>query len=357
MKKVGIITINDFNNYGNRVQCYAVQELLRKNGVECENIYNTGLSKKQRIKKYTLKFIKFVLNRGNERNLYKRSKVFKKFNNNIIFSKYKVKNGKYSARLNEEYDLFIVGSDQVWNPDFLTTSDADFLTFADNSKKIAFSASFGVNKLPEAKKDYYKKKLEVFKFISVREEAGKKIIDDLGIKNDVKVLVDPTMLLPEDNWNKVMNKPAQYNGEKYILTYFIGNLSDERKSEIERIATKNKWKIINLLDKNDPFYISGPGEFLWLEKHAELICTDSFHSSVFAILFGKPFIVFSREDSYASMNSRLDTLLSKFNLESRKYNGGISEDMLDCNYDEAKKILEEERKRAYSFLEGTLRGK
>ena len=117
--------------------------------------------------------------------------------------------------------------------------------------------------------------------MSVREDTGKKIIEDLTNRDDIEVLIDPTMLLTIERWENVMKKPEQYRGEKYILCYFLGNLSDEKKEAINAIAKEKKCKIINLLDKNDLYYSSGPSEFLWLEKNAELICTDSFHSSVF----------------------------------------------------------------------------
>ena len=89
-----------------------------------------------------------------------------------------------------------------------------------------------------------------------------------------------------------------------------------------KIAKEKNCKVINLLDKNDPYYVSGPSEFLWLEKHADLICTDSYHSSVFAILYNRPFVVFDRDQVGAdNMGSRIDTLLSKFELKNRKFNG------------------------------------
>ena len=105
---------------------------------------------------------------------------------------------------------------------------------------------------------------------------------------------------------------------KYILNYFLGNLSPKRRKEIERVAKENNCEIINILDKNDPLYVSGPSEFLYLEKNAFLICTDSFHSSVFAILYNRPFVVFDREEKgIENMGSRIDTLINKFKMNNR----------------------------------------
>ena len=167
------------------------------------------------------------------------------------------------------------------------------------------------------------------------------------------------MLLTSEEWDKVSKRPEQiylFNGRKYILNYFLGNLSEQRKTEIERIAKENDCEIINILDEKDPFFVSGPSEFLYLEKNAFLICTDSFHSSVFAILYNRPFVIFDREqEGVEKMNSRIDTLISKFNLKNRKYNGSkITKENLEHDYTEAYKILEEERKKSDAFLKKAL---
>ena len=163
------------------------------------------------------------------------------------------------------------------------------------------------------------------------------------------------MLLVDKEWDKVSKKPDMLKQGKYILNYFLGDLSEFRKNEIERIAKENNCEIINILDKNSSFYECGPSEFLWLEKNAFLICTDSFHSSVFALLYDRPFIIFDREQSgIENMNSRLDTLVNKFNLKNRKFKDKITEENLNHDYTEAYKILEKERKKAEDFLKKAL---
>ena len=189
----------------------------------------------------------------------------------------------------------------------------------------------------------------------MREDAGKQIFEELTDRKDVQVLVDPTMLLPSEEWDKVSKKPKQLKTNKYILNYFLGNISEERNNEINRIAKENNCEIINILDSKSPFYQTGPSEFLYLEKNAFLICTDSFHSCVFAILFNRPFIVFDREDSMEKMNSRLETLLNRFKLEDRWYDNKIKEEQLKIDYTETYNILEKERIRAKEFIEKSLK--
>ena len=202
---------------------------------------------------------------------------------------------------------------------------------------------------------FAKERFLKFKAISVREDKGKEIIEDLTGRKDIEVLVDPTMLLTSDEWDKVAKRPEQLQRDKYILTYFLGELSDSRKKEIQRIAKENDCEVINLLDENDAFFATGPSEFLYLEKNAFLICTDSFHSSIFAILYNRPFVIFNREGNVQGMNSRIETLLSKFKLENREYNGkNITNENLHHDYTEAYKILEQEREKSKNFLQKAL---
>lgn len=364
MKKIAIITLQGCN-YGNRLQNYAVQQKYKNYNADVYTLKNIALfnSRNHRIVKsikLCFSFIKSEIKRDgvyrftNSKGTKKREKKFIDFNRKFItFSK-----EIFSFRKNYNYDLYIVGSDQVWNP-YFGLKDLGLLNFdMQNSKKISFSASIGVDEIPIPLKKKFANAIKNFDYISVREDKAKEIINSLGIEKDINVLVDPTMLLTADEWDKVSRKPKQLDNvteKKYILNYFLGKLSETRKKEIERIARENNCHIINILDKKDPFYVSGPSEFLYLEKNAFLICTDSFHSSVFAILYNRPFIVFDREDNVEKMNSRIDTLLKKFQLENRKYNGkNITKGNLEHDYNQAYIILDKERKKSEDFIKKTL---
>lgn len=351
MKSIGIITINDNNNYGNRLQNYATQEFVKKINVEATTIRNNPtLNTKNKFYLRIAKYIKEkILKKSNDKS--ERYNKFSEFNKNIIFSK---KNVTPYSKIKNTYDYFIVGSDQVWNPNFSRLRDVDLLTFANDNQKISFAASFGISELPESYDKKVKEELLKFQAISVREDAGKKIVENLTGRTDIEVLIDPTMLLTAEEWDKVSKRPKQLKTDKYILNYFLGELSEDRKKEIEKIAKENNCEIINILDKKSPFYQTGPSEFLYLEKNAFLICTDSFHSSVFAILYNRPFIVFNREDKNVSMNSRIETLIRKFNLENREFTGKITKENLNHDYTKAYEILEKEREKSMRFLKKAL---
>ena len=345
MKKIGIITLNGNNNFGNKLQNYALKHVLENYDYNVDTIW---FKEEHNIKK---NFIKKLLIFKKK---YKREMIFENFTKKYL-------NRKIFNNKIDNFSNFIVGSDQVWNYKFSGVNQnfgRYFLDFSPKEKNIAYAASIGLSEIEGKYQDIFKEGLNNITHISVREESAKQIIKELTNKK-IEVLIDPTMLLTAHEWDIIAKKPTQLDklkNKRYILNYFLGELSEKKQKEIERIANENNCEIINILDKEDSFYISGPSEFLYLEKNAFLICTDSFHSSVFAILFDRPFIVFDREhNGVKSMGSRIDTLLTKFKLENRRFNGEkITKEDLNHDYAKAYEILEEERKKSVKFLKKAL---
>lgn len=356
-KKIAVLSIYDLDNFGNRLQSVAVYKLLKKVNCEPEIVEIDKIGKKElisRLLKKTLRFSKINFESV-------RLPLFRKFNKNIKNSKYKIQwfLGKevVDKGMDDAYDFFIVGSDQVWNPEF-AGDGFYFLDFVkENKKKIAFSASVGVTDISKNYEDKMRLNLKKFNAVSVREQQANDLITSLTGRDDIVTLVDPTMMIDPSEWSKLTNIPPMYNGEKFILNYFLGNQSPERRKIIEDYAKKVGYKVINILEKDDPFYASGPAEFLWLEKNAELICTDSFHSSVFGILFNTPFLVFDREDASKNMSSRLDNLLRIFDLNDRKFVGKeLADSYLNIDYSGAHEKLLSEKKRGLDFLINAIEG-
>lgn len=345
--KVGIVTLNGNNNFGNKLQNYATQTIFESLGCDVETIpWYYDRCKFIRVGK---DFIKGIID--------KRYRNFLIFDKKIKYSNYKLFSHKdISSKMEKDYDFFSVGSDQVWNPNIGLNYYFYLLSFASSNKRISFSASIGSDNVSDNYKELYSQCISKFKAISVREDKGKEIIYDLTSRDDIEVLVDPTMLLSVKQWDLISKKPKKLNNKKFILNYFLGDLTDNIKNSIDNFAEENNCYVINILDKNDPFYNCGPSEFLYLEKNAYLICTDSFHSSVFAILYDRPFIVFERnQNGLVSINSRIDTLIEKFKLKNRRYNGKeITKDNLNHDYTEAYKILQKERKKSEEFLKKAL---
>lgn len=343
MKKIGIYTLNSNDNYGNKLQNYALKKSIEKYGYNVETIW---FEEEYSLIKTIIKEILF------HNKKYHRQTKFEKFTRKYLNRK--IFNGDSNY-----YDYFVVGSDQVWNYNFKGVKNKlskYFLKFSPMKKNIAYAASIGVDTIDDKFREKFIDGMKNIKNISVREDQAAIALKDGITDKEIEVVLDPTMLLTKEEWEKIMKKPKQIKNKKYILNYFLGEQSIEKKSVIEKIAQENDCEIINILDKNDPYYTCDPSEFLYLEKNAFLICTDSFHSSVFSIIFDRPFVVFYREqDGVKSMGSRIDTLISKFCLENRVYNGKkITKENLSHNYSKAYKILEKEKEKSLKFIEKSL---
>ncbi|WP_304153462.1 polysaccharide pyruvyl transferase family protein [Megamonas hypermegale] len=369
--KIGILTLNTHNNYGNRLQNYALRKVLLNYADVVDTIWfekNNYLPDK---KIWNIKNIaKYILNWKDSRmylNKYYIRDCIREYNIKTFSDKYIPIKYDFCIKedLNNKYDYFIVGSDQVWNPNLWGFSNNDkdfFLNFADKNKRIAYAASFGIEKIPEEKVNLFKDGLKSMKAISVREKEGMKIVKNL-INRDVSIVVDPTMLLGKKDWHDIGEKPGWYNGEKYILTYFLGkaNKYENLNSIISSLSREKGWKVYNLLDKNSfNTYVSTVEEFIYLIEHAELICADSFHATVCSILMERPFLVVNcNNNEKNNMSSRLFTLLSLFGFEDRfltvENDKNLSiDDIFEINYSKVNNILNRERKKAISYIETSL---
>lgn len=346
MKKVAIVTIQSIN-YGNRLQNYALSKYLSRY-CKCETLY-TGEGRNSYLGKIKQKV----------RALRKKNKVdyFCKFDLNIPYSKYIVKSEGNKELINN-YDYFVTGSDQVWNPLFNFIGNREFLTFAKPQQRVAYAASIGINELPLKYVESYRERLSSFRAISVREDSGAKIIEKL-IGQEVPVLLDPTMLLDKKDWIEVSRKSKYQPKNKYIFKYILGNNNEQYDEWINKIARENQWEIFELndVDNGDDKAI-GPAEFIDLIKNSELVCTDSFHGTVFSILFEKKFITFDRsiQEGFGKMSSRLDTLLKLFDMERYRITkvDDIKSFNFEYNFENINNILMKERKKSEMFIKKAL---
>lgn len=207
-----------------------------------------------------------------------RKSNFQKFSMDYLnYSKLKLSaTQKCKVQEIDQYDAFICGSDQVWNPIYQDVSKIRFLTFAKPNKRIALAPSFGVAEIPESRKKIYTEWLQGIDFLSVREESGAKIIKEL-VGRKVPVLIDPTLMLKVEEWDQIANKPVGFDKKLYLLTYFLGNKTKTYEKEIKKLAYEKNLQIVDLSEISKfEYYTYGPAEFLWLVKNAEYICTDSF---------------------------------------------------------------------------------
>lgn len=372
MGKIGIITLNGYFNYGNRLQNYALEQVLRSIGFKVETIIvdNKNLDVPINRKKFLDKIkgkkgkdliffsknkIKKYLYNQNHLNL-QREEIFKEFSLKYLSeTDFTISEKNIPQDLLNRYDYFITGSDQVWNPNYTSGSSIYFLTFAPKNKRISYAASFGVSEIPEEYIDNYKKWLSEMPHLSVREEAGAKIVKDLTGR-EATVSLDPTMLLTKEQWLSISQVPSHKLIKGYLLTYFLGNIPKERENLLKDIAKRNDLEIVNLARVKEKIpYLTGPSEFIDYIDSASVFCTDSFHGAAFSILLETPFIVFERIDNSPSMNSRIETLLTKFKLESRLVqNIKSNEQIFEIDYSHVPPILQKERDSSINYLKNAL---
>lgn len=324
--KVGIctITIQEDNenayNYGNRLQNYALQYFLNKNGCDSETIryrFNSpgymlasSVTNKENIAQLVSDTIRIV-----KRNIYKRTIQLKRNERKRKLDSFSKKHIKCSStvydansdfrQLNENLDCFITGSDQVWNPYCEGSNAFYYLTFADKYKRIAYAPSIGVNSIPKEAEKNFKRWVMDIPYLSVREDVGVKLLyDNAGV--EAKLVCDPVFLLSKEEWSEITHP---IKNKKYFAVYILGKKSVELKKSIkklERITGLKSFDIYTRDDVNSQF--AGIEEFLGFIMNAEFLVTDSFHGTAFSLIFGTPMIITERSGG-PKMNSRIDSIL------------------------------------------------
>ncbi|MFA7689664.1 MAG: polysaccharide pyruvyl transferase family protein [Methanofastidiosum sp.] len=381
MKKIAIITLNDYKNFGNRLQNYATQEVLAFLGFIVETIpvdltvKNSKINKTRGIKKiivmgskvrrsglnlktfkkillFTSAYLKKAKDGSNQE---KRIKTFKDFTLNYIReTNYVLSESNIPENLGDKYDYFIAGSDQIWNPFFTNGSSIYFLAFAPQNKRVAYSASFGLSEMPTIHIENYRLGLSEIHRISVREKDGAGIVKELTGK-DVIVTLDPTIMITKNKWLTIAKESKHNPRCNYLLTYFLGDINKDAKQKIKYIAKNNNLKIIHLNNpRNSETYIIGPSEFIDYINSASLVCTDSYHGSIFSILLERPFVVFERTVKDFSMYSRIETLLDKFDLNNRKDVNIKDNQVFDIDFESVRPIIDIEREKALNYLKEAL---
>lgn len=319
MKKAAIITLTKDLNYGNRLQNYAVEQLIGQRGYQAATLFNTMWS----VYKSTSRFKSYVgipltwLKNRKLGILRQTIALFDRFNEQFIHLAEEYDRNSSMNYILNKYDVFITGSDQVWNPYWNFIGEKEYLTFVAGKKKIALSASFGVSKIPENRKKEIAHWLNGLDAISVRETRAAEIVKELTGK-DVQILIDPTMCISDKKWLRIAKKPLFFAHKQYVLMYVLGKMPKECLATVLQYCEKTGSDLVVLKDnkigENCPI---GPREYLYLIANAKYVITDSFHGSVFSILFHRNFAVFHRssKEKNEDMMSRLDTLLSRFSLE------------------------------------------
>lgn len=332
--KIGIITYNRIYNFGSVLQTYALNKYLNNQGVNAETInYVQEYQEEKNQSLYfpngsIMNFFRNVQIHHYHKQLERSRNGFHEFRNNYIQESPKQYDKQHMDELNDKYDLFICGSDQIWNQRYAGFDVNYLLSFVkDKQRCISYAASIGNSQLTEEESKTIESHLKDFKYISVREDSAANLIEPL-IHRRPDVVVDPVFLLTEGQWNEIttssrINKP-------YALCYFIGDIPGMRQfaREMQRNVKMDLVVIrMNLRDwigRYIRLYETTPSEFVDLIRSANIVFTNSYHATAFSIIFKKKFWVYSYQQKGFSSQTRIEYLLELCGLPERMINSSSS---------------------------------
>ncbi len=383
MKKLGICICYQVKNYGSQLQSYATTVELKRRGIDFEiirykkkftpklilslipRLFNPVFVSERFFLRYPKK-IRLKLDREFNKNNSLRNSCLSKFSQERFTDLSPVYYGYDElCKASKNYDGVMVGSDQLWAPSGITSNFYNLMFVDDNVLKISYAASMGVKRIKKKLHKLYSTFLSRMDFVSVRENTAKKLVEELST-NTAEVVVDPVLLLTGDDWLHEIPDKKLYD-EPYIFAYFLGKTPQYRNA-VTKFAKENGLKIVtshhmDSYNKADigfgdyaPYDI-GPQEFVNLIRNAEYVFTDSFHGSVFSMLYEKKFMVFNRysDQSISSKNSRIDSFCENYGLNDRRFNGDINAVDNKIDYDYVLEKAEEHRQKSLAFLDKALK--
>ena len=373
--KILIFTLIGNGNIGNRLQHYALKHTLQSLGCSVdsaqyinrrENEYLTILKlfvKKLLgmfgVKKYLDINIKSFF-KDKRREKYFRDFSSKRIGNYIPFDFDDIYTEK-AKKIISEYDYAITGSDQVWHRWFNKEKnelDYFYLSFFPNYKRISYAASFGFSKFDSETREVHRRGLSGIQYLSVRETEMVPMIKELtGI--EARVVVDPTLLLNKEDWDNIKTKPHRVPQNKYVVTYFIGEITKEYKSAINNLVQSielecnEEVEVVNIHSlENNIYYDISPDEFLYLIADSEFVFTDSFHGTVFSLIYNKNFLVFKRKEvGNEDMFGRISGMLDMLQIDNHYFISDTFSIPNEIDYKKTNQILCELRNQSMGWLQ------
>ena len=378
-KTVGIITTYWQPNWGSVLQAYALQQTIISMGYSCEVInykypnefhYSHGIPHPR----------SWLRNMPGNCWLWLKKKISGLPEHKMkLLDRFIVENMQTTKvyRSHEElhgnppvYDIYVAGSDQIWNPNTMVGDMSYMLDFAaEGTLRISYSSSFACERIPDNLRERYVKYLNRMDAISVREENGAKMVESL-IQKEVQVVADPTLLLDCKHWQEIARKAKPVNlPEKYILCYMLGytyNPEASMTALLQRLQAQYGIPVVALNRIPDSFtgdvfqlptdYGIGIEEFLYLMENATVVATSSFHGTAFSANLGRPFIALA--DGTSTFDDRIPSLLSQLGLENHVVysNAAIPEELrAEYDVDKEQEKLSALRNQSLDYLKSALR--
>lgn len=352
-----ILTINDDNNYGNRLQNYALSQVLSAYGevstirTRLSNV--TGLTPEQ-LRAQERDRIRKLLSPKEPDHLKERRRVrFRRFTRRYVpddLATMSAADG-LSLRGGGDYDHVVIGSDQVWNCTWLGPDDLRVRLAMDvpAERLLAYAASIGIDQIDPDRWDALRAGWQRIPHLSVREYRAAELIQEISGR-DAQVVLDPTLMLTPQQWSRIFR--GRLPREPYVLTYFLGAPAEREERIIQDYARAHGLAVRRLNDRRDPkTYLADPARLVELFSGASYVFTDSYHACCFSLVFGKDFKVFSRNGVAINMNSRMETLSRLFGLDDLI----TADDELPLrDWEQVGERLEQRRTESRAWLESAL---
>ena len=393
-KKVGCVIAyaKGHNNYGTSLQGYAMIKKILELGYDVEILeYEKQLSLFDKVK-----YVVNALRAGEMKVLKKRTLANKDIKDHLQYAeglklRTKAVNAYKEKKLiplfhcytgfrslsegSKSYDVIVVGSDQVWLPLSLPNKYFNLLFVDDSVKKVSYASSFGVSQIPEFQRKATGAYLDRFYKISVREKKAKEIVESLSHQT-AQVVADPTLLLSREEWEKEMSETIsdttlanmeRSEGDPYIFCYLISpnkeariqakKLSERTDLPIITIKHMEQYREIDEIIGGEAPYAVDPNDFIRYISRARYVCTDSFHCSVFSIIFHRQFMTFYRTSNQdkTNRNSRIDSLFEVLGVsKDHIYSGDMELIDSPVEWHTIDNNLESLRKESIKFLHDAL---
>ena len=417
--KIKLVTFAPHPNFGTCLQSYALNYVLRKMGHDVEFIYNRRETPPPTFKHYVFAALKRIIKiflsekqisrlkerknamarngqRGNDTpvilqlpdhrllgflskcpgykffakrwhygNLQKR-KVYKfTFEDGNFRMRRLFTHADYKTVV-ADADLFITGSDQIWNPFCGGYNPMMFLEFVnDGTKCVAYSSSISLPELPLSVTSRMKASLQKFSHIAVREQRSVELLSGLLHRDDIKLVVDPTYLLSAEEWEEFGNRAEiEFTvPDKYIFCYFVGDKRADayermvqdvkRFTGIQNVITLECYDRTRVYGGGRLYKDAGPYEWVYLLRHASYVCMDSFHATVFALKFQKEFVhtMKNADTETGSQNTRMYDILSRYGILYKNYNADGGTNWQQCiDYARLTPLIDSEIKDSMDYL-------
>ena len=355
MKKIGILTFHRAVNYGAQLQAYALQKTVSEMGTDCELVDYICPAITKPYKPFyitknnpVMSFAKSCIMWNRRR---KKAISFESFQNKIVKSKQQYDSSNI-ALANDKYDLFITGSDQVFSPWCVDFDPVYFLTFADNRKKFSYAASFATKEIPQEMKKEFSNRLESFQKLSVREQEGVRLIDELTSKES-EVHLDPTILLSADKWSEIAQCDTT---EPYVLVYSVMPQISLVDFAV-KLAKEKNMKVIYITDAphmpNKTIQCEkavSVERFVGYFKNASYVVSNSFHATAFSVIFHKSmFIEFQNK---VNRNVRSESFLANLGISRGLVDGKAEETPI--NWKDVDEKLNAQRQKSLDYLKSVI---